>query len=231
MNIVYALTRNVYGWILPSVRSLAEHEPDARVFILAEDDALPFDLPMPAEVINISLQGFFPEIGAHRQEAFGGYINHLKVCYPSILPVDKVIHLDIDTIICGRLTDLWKTDVTGKWFAAVPESQTWYRPFGDRYYNMGVALINLAQMRKDKASPMMADYLLTTSQPYADQNAWNKFGSELGNAAVLGLRFNESMVTGKTNNPGIIHYCAIPDWWTNRTMDRRGYLDKYMEAE
>ena len=106
MNIVYALTRNVYDWILPSVRSLAEHESDARVFILAEDDALPFDLPMPAEVINISLQGFFPEIGAHRQEAFGGYINHLKVCYPSILPVDKVIHLDIDTIICGRLTDL-----------------------------------------------------------------------------------------------------------------------------
>lgn len=231
MNIVYALTRNVYKWILPSIRSLAAHNPRAKVFILAEDDAMPFDLPMRAEVINISSQGFFPEIAAHRREAFGGYINHLKVCYPSILPVNKVIHLDIDTIVCDTLEELWNTDVAGKWFAAVPERQTWYRPFGGRYYNMGVALINLAQMRKDKAPPMMAEYLLASDQPFADQNAWNKFGSELDKAAVLGLRFNESMVTGKTDNPAVVHYCAIPDWWTNRFMDRRGYLDKYMEAE
>lgn len=227
MNIVYALTRNVYEWILPSIRSLAAHNPRARVFILAEDDALPFDLPMDAEVINISGQTFFPEIAAHRHEAFGGYINHLKVCYPSILPVNKVIHLDIDTIICDDLRPLWETDVAGRWFAAVPECQTWYRPFGDKYFNMGVALINLGQMRKDKASEMMAEFLLTTNQPFADQNAWNKYGAELGKANVLDLRFNESKVTGRTGSPAIIHYCAIPDWWTNKEMYRGEYLETW----
>lgn len=229
MNIVYSLTQNVYEWILPSLKSLVEHNPQARVFILAEDDSFPFDLPMNVEIINISNQKYFPDIGEHRTEAFGGFINHLKVCYPSILPVNKVIHMDIDTIVCDKLDGLWKTDVSGKWFAAVPESQKWYRPFGDNYYNMGVALLNLSQLRKDKIQEQMINYLLTTDQPFADQNAWNKFGYEKDKSTKLNLRYNESMVTGKTDNPAIIHYCAIPDWWTNKNMDRREYLDKYLE--
>lgn len=227
MNIVYALTRNVYDWILPSLRSLAETNPKARVFILAEDDTMPFELPMKVEVINISGQEFFPEIGAHRNEAFGGYINHLKTCYSSILPVNKVIHLDIDTIVCDSLDGLWKTDVSGKWFAAVPESQKWYKPFGDNYYNMGVALFNLAQIRKDKIQDEMIEYLMTTNQPYADQNAWNKFGMERDMAKVLDLRYNESRVTGSTDDPAVVHFCSYPDWWTNKKMFRMELLDEY----
>lgn len=224
MNVVYSLTRNVYDWLLPSVRSLAKYNPSARVFILAEDDVLPFDLPIKAEVINISAQEYFPNIAEHRSEAFGGYINHLKIWYSDLLPVNKVIHLDIDTIICDKLDGLWKTDVNGKWFAAVPESQTWYRPYGDKYFNMGVALFNLQQIRKDKKQQEMTDFLLTTNQPYADQNAWNKFGKP----AILDLRYNESKVTGKTDDPAIVHFCAIPDWWTNKKMFRREYLEEYI---
>lgn len=223
MNVVYSLTRNVYDWLLPSVRSLAKYNPSARVFILAEDDELPFDLPIKAEVINISAQEYFPNIAEHRSEAFGGYINHLKLWYSDLLPVNKVIHLDIDTIICDKLDGLWKTDINGKWFAAVPESQTWYRPFGDKYFNMGVALFNLQQIRKDKKQQEMTNFLLTTNQPYADQNAWNKFGKP----AILDLRYNESKVTGYTDDPAIVHFCAIPDWWTNKKMSRREYLEEY----
>lgn len=228
MNIVYSITRNVYDWILPSLRSLAEHNPLARVFILAEDDVLPFELPIDVEVINISDQKFFPNIAEHRNDDFGGYINHLKVCYPSILPVNKVIHMDIDTIICDKIDGLWKTNISGKWFAAVPECQKWYKPFGDDYYNMGVSLLNLSQLRKDKIQQEMIDYLLTTNQPFADQNAWNKFGYEYNKSEKLNLRYNESRVTGKTNDPAIVHFCSIPDWWTNTKMDRREYLDKYL---
>lgn len=227
MNIVYALTRNVYSWILPSIRSLAEHNPKAQIYILCEDDALPFDLPIKARIVNVSSQRYFPEIGAHRTEAFGGYINHLKVYYPEILLCEKVIHLDIDTIICDSLETLWETDVDGKWFAAVPERQTWYRPYGPVYYNMGVALINLHQMRLDNIASVMGEYLLTADRPFADQDAWNRFGTEHDKACAINVRFNESRVTGKTDDPAIVHYCATPDWWTNRTMDRVEYLDKY----
>lgn len=227
MNIVYALTKNVYEWVVPSIKSLAEHNPKARVFMLAEDDEFPYELPIDVEMVNVSDQTYFPDIATHRKDDFGGYINHLKIWYSKFLPVNKVIHLDIDTIICDKLDGLWKTDVSEKWFAAVPESQKWYNPFGDKYYNTGVVLFNLAQIRKDKPQQDMTDYLLNTDQPYADQNAWNKFGYEQNKIAELELRYNESRVTGTTDNPAIVHFCSIPDWWKNKKMERREYLDAY----
>lgn len=223
MNIVYAMTRNVYQKILPSMRSLAEHHPDAKVYVLAEDNELPFETPIKATVINMTGQEYFPESGPNYRNMFS-YINLLKVCYPLILNVKKVIHLDIDTIVCGSLDGLWKTDVKGKWAAAVQEYEGTYRPFGDIYYNMGVALINLAQMKKDNASEEMAEYLNTVKQPWADQDAWNR---HLDKITPLDVRYNESVKTGKTDDPAIVHFCSIGDWYENPNTDRYGYLARY----
>lgn len=226
MNIVYAMTHHVYPWILPSIKSLAATNPDARVFILAEHDELPFELPMKAEIINVTGQTYFPENGFNYYNDFK-YINLLKVVYASILPVDKVIHLDIDTIVCDRLDGLWDTDLEGKWFGAVPEKQTWYKPFGDMYYNMGVAVINLAQMKADGAEEPMQRYLNEVKQPFADQDAWNKYGIKADKIVPVGVRWNESMVTGETDRPGIVHYCGIRNWFTTPYMHRVEYLNKY----
>ena len=226
MNIVYALTRNVYHYILPSMRSLAEHDPKAKVFVLAEDDKLPFALPIEATVINVSKQEWFPKSGVNYYNAFS-YINLLKVCYPLILPVKKVIHLDADTIVCKSLEDMWKTDVKGKWVAACREDRSNYKPFGSVYYNMGVAMINCEQMRKDKIIPKMVEYLNTVKQPWADQDAWNKYGLEQDKFVTLDVKWNECFATGFTDDPAIVHYCGIHDWWTKRRMFRREYLQKY----
>lgn len=233
MNIVYAMTRNVYKKILPSLRSLAEWHPDAHVYILAEDDTLPFDLPIKCKIINISNQTMFNN-SVNKKNRFGGYINLLKVYYPTLLPkLDKVIHLDQDTIICDRLDDFWNIDVTGKWFASVPEYLAKHgreHLFGDTYYNMGVSLINLKQMRKDKIEDVMAQYLIDVEQPFADQDAWNKYGIEQNKVVPVPLRFNENMSTGYTDNPAIVHYCGISDWYENRSIKRVEYINKYRDT-
>ncbi len=225
MNIAYAMTRNVYHWAFPSMISLMEHNPEAKVYLLAEDDEV--DLPIKAKVINVSEQQYFPKDGVNYYNRFT-YINLLKNCYPSLLDVDKVIHLDIDTIICGSLQGMWETDVTGKWFAACQERYGAYHPFGERYYNMGVALINLEQMRKDNIQDTMVEYLNTVKQPYADQDAWNKFAIEQGKAAELDSRYNENFATGITDHPVIVHYCGIRNWYTDKNIKRREYIEKYL---
>lgn len=219
------MTRNVYEWIIPSLKSLKEHEPKAKVFIICEDDHID-GLPMQCEFINVSGQQYFPEWGANYHNSFT-YINLLKVCYPELLKVNKVIHLDIDTIVCDSLEGLWKTDVTGKWVAAVPEYKGRYKPFGDTYYNMGVALLNLAQMRKDGASAKMAEYLNTVPQPYADQDAWHYFGLP-DKFTPADVRYNESTVTGMTDKPAIVHYCGYTHWYNNPALPRAGYQLKYI---
>ena len=228
MNVVYSLTKHVYEWMLPSIRSLAEHHPDTKVFIICEDDEFPFELPIDAEIINATNQKWFPQIGVNYYNGFK-YINLLKVMYPTLLwGVDKVIHLDIDTIIADKLDDFWNMDLADKWVAAVPEYRAGYRPFGDTYYNMGVALINLDQMRKDNIEPMMAGYLNVVKQPYADQDAWNKYGIQFNKMVTADIRFNENVCTGFTDKPAIVHYCGDKSWWTNKNLYRREYLERYL---
>ena len=225
MNIVYALTSDYICKAIPSMTSLLEHNPKAKIYLLTEQDDV--DLPFDVNVINITNQKWFSPKDPNYFNMFT-YINLLKVCYASILPCNKVIHLDADTIICDSLEPLWKTDIKGKWFAACPEHKGQYKPFGDLYYNMGVALINLAQIRKDGIEARMVEYLNSVPQPWADQDAWNIYAIEQDMAVPIDVRFNESHMTGMTNNPAIVHYCGLRDWYENKFIPRREYLDKYL---
>ena len=220
MNVVYAVTRNFYDKILPSIYSLREHNPDVKIYVIAEDDSV----GIPVEVINISDQKFFTEDNVNYFNRYT-YINLLKVCYPSLLPCDKVLHLDADTIVCDSLEQFWETDLTDKWVAAVDEVRGNYHPFGVHYYNMGVALINLDQMRKDKVEPIMVDYLNSKRQPWADQDAWNEIGLKWRKFVEVDVRYNENFATGQTDNPAIVHYCGIQKWYECRhNMPRVEYL-------
>lgn len=223
MNIVYALTANYHHKALPSIKSLKEHNPKAKIHLITDTDdtALPVD-----RLIDIRNQAWFLPGGVNYHNMFT-YINLLKVCYASLLPVNKVIHLDADTIITESLEPLWKTDIKGKWFAACPEYLGTYKPFGDLYYNMGVALINLQQIRKDGIEPLMVEYLNTVPQPWADQDAWNKYALTFDKAVPFPVRYNENFATGFTDNPAIVHYCGNPGWWDDEYMFRKEYLDKY----
>lgn len=225
MNIVYAATHDFYEKLVPSIKSLLEHNPKANIYVVAEDDSI--GIPFDVKVINIKEQTWFtPENCVNYHNMFT-YINLLKVCYASLLKVNKVIHLDADTIICDSLEPLWKTDLTGKWVAACPEYTGRYKPFGQTYYNMGVAVINLQQMRKDGIEQWMVNYLNTVPQLYADQDAWNKYGLEQDKFVPFPVRYNENFATGYTDNPAIVHFCGVGNWWNNPYMFRAEYLGKY----
>ena len=228
MNIVYSLTPNFIEMAVPSMRSVLEHNPKAKIYLLTETDDV--EIGIPLKVVNVSGQGYFlPRKCVNLPNNFGGAINLLKVCYPDLLPkLQKIIHLDADTIICESLEELWKTDLTGKWLAAVREDRGHYHPFGEAYYNMGVCLLNLAQLRKDGAVPKMVEYLNSVRQPFADQDAWNKYAIEEDKAVALPVKWNENFATGQTDSPAIVHYCGRTDWWTNARIPRREYLEKYM---
>lgn len=224
MNIVYCLTADFVHKAVPSMRSLLEHDPKAKIYLLTTDKV---DIEIPVIQIDVSGQTYFGESCVNIRNNFGGYINLLKVAYPELLKVNKVIHLDADTIICGSLEPMWKTDLKGKWFAAAPENKGRYHPFGAMYYNMGVAVINLAQMRTDGIVPQMVEYLNTVKQPFADQDAWNKYAIEQDKAVALDIKYNENFATGFTSDPVIVHYCGRSDWWDNRSIYRVEYLNKY----
>lgn len=65
--------------------------------------------------------------------------------------LDKVLYLDCDTIILKDLTDLYNTNLGNNYVAAADDWQSdWYDGnFDKRYFNNGVMLLNLKQMRED----------------------------------------------------------------------------------
>ena len=226
MNVAYCITYDYVDKIKPSIRSLREHNPDVNIYVVTET---PYIDIKGAKVVNVRDQRWFmPETCVNYFNMFT-YIGLLKVCYPSLLDCDKVIHMDADTIICDSLEDMWNIDLTDKWYAMCNEQYGKYKIFGDKYYNAGVFVLNLEQMRKDGIQDQMVEYLNTVPQPYCEQDAFNKYAIEQNKIVEMPIRFNENGVVGKTDNPAIIHYCGYVDWWNNPYMDRVESLNRYKD--
>ena len=225
MNIVYALTRNLYSYLKPTLTSLLEHNQPEKIYILAEDDELP-GLPDNAEVINVSKQKWFPPDNPNMKSQFT-YMAMCRACYCELLPVDKVIQLDIDTIICDSLEPIWNIDLTDKWFAACPEYLGLYNPFGKQYYNIGVCVYNLEQMRKDNAQDQLVNILNLNKLFCLEQDAINYLGVPK-KVKDIPVRYNESFCCGYTDDPAVVHFAGWPDCWTNKTLFRHEYLERYM---
>jgi lipopolysaccharide biosynthesis glycosyltransferase len=128
----------------------------------------------------------------------------------------------VDTIVADNIDELWDVDLEGRWFAAVLEDKSTYKPFGPVYYNIGVTMFNLKQIREDFADDLMIYTLNTRKMPYIDQDAWNLYWRN--KSVQIPGRFNESIVTHQSGKPAIVHYAGVKNWQTNGDMKRAEYL-------
>lgn len=229
IRVVYSLTRNLYPQLAVTIQSLLQQHPDAKVYILAEDDELPFEIPCEHRILNMSGQTYFPPDNPNMRSQFT-YMAMLRVATAELIPEeDKIIQLDIDTIVCDSLRPIWDLDQGDKWLAWCPEHLAQYKPFGPVYCNFGVAVLNLAQMRKDNAVPFLVRDLNRFEIRFLDQDVMNRFAVP-DKMVEMPVRFNESFCCGYTPNPAIVHYAGYPDWFTNPNVPRREYLERWIAA-
>ena len=224
---VYTGTRNLYPHMVTAAKSLLKNSSVDKIYFLIEDDRFPYPVPEEIETINVlEYLKYFPPDSANFFTKFTP-ICLLRAAYTKILPetLDRVLQLDVDTIVDRNIDALWDVDLTGKYFAAVPEHLGTYKPYGDKYYNVGVMMCNLHQNRSEKLDDKLIKLLNDEKMPYIDQDAWNKIGAD--KAVDLDVKYNECFVTGHTSRPCIVHYAGNRNWTSNRGMDRGEYLDKY----
>ena len=107
----------------------------------------------------------------------------LKYYIQDALPhLDKVLYIDSDVLVLHDLNQLYQTDVTGKYLAAVKDPSWFFqnthvlelnleqRGF---YFNTGVMLMNLAKIREDNLVQKLEDYTNNNFRTYMDQDAFN----------------------------------------------------------
>ena len=231
-HVVYAGTRNLYDGMVWSVKSLLCHTKVDHIWLLVEDDEFPYEMPDFVTTINVHdyIEQKFPAWGKNAKTHFTK-MAMVRVCYTELLPdVERVLQLDVDTVIMDDISPLWDIDLDGKWFAATWEALSGYDPYRSGHYqNVGVCMFNLTQMRADDAQRQLVELLNTKRMNCIEQDALNILGQKRGLAADMPMRFNENRACGYTDDPAIVHYVGYMDWTTNPNLARREYLKLYRD--
>jgi lipopolysaccharide biosynthesis glycosyltransferase len=106
-----------------------------------------------------------------------------RILLPELVDADRVLYLDVDTLVLDDLDPLWRTDLSGSYVGAVtnvlmPHHR--HRPAqlglaDDAYFNSGVLLMNLEAMRADDCTRAIADYAAAggPALEWPDQDALN----------------------------------------------------------
>lgn len=108
-----------------------------------------------------------------------------RVLLPRLLPqLDRILYIDADIVAMSSLRPLWETSLEGQWLAAVdnvmePHVRGYPRELGlsreNDYFNSGVLLFNLEQMRADDCTARILEFARNPGRKLAwpDQDALN----------------------------------------------------------
>lgn len=194
-----------------------------------------------AEIIEfVDVGSLFDGVSSH--------INHIKkatfyrLLIPEIIPEDKCIYLDSDTIVCRDLVELWSFDLKNNYVAGV--KAPWYHIEAEEqnyseqahikdlsnYINAGVLLMNLKLMREDKVVDKFIE-LLPFNMISQDQDIINSVCYE--RIVFLPFKYNlmikyaswsiekysklflDENLFESWNSPIIIHYADPKKPWNN----------------
>lgn len=208
---VYGATRNVYEDVIPSIKSLLLHSDVDKIYILAEDNELPFYLPKECEVINVSRQEFFRR-GCVNYFSHWSYMILLRTVYAEMFPdLDRILSLDNDTIIKDDISDLWDIDLDDYYFAAVKEPGKSTENF--LYTCIGVAMFNLDFLRKDEKYKEIMLEVMNIRYSFPEQDVFNNLCQ--GHILELSPEYGMSPWTTQCEEPKIEHFAASSKQWRN----------------
>ena len=199
---VYAGTRNVYHNMTVAAKSLLCHTKMDRVWFLIEDDEFPEELPAVIKTKNMSGQQWFPE-GPNTRKRWS-YMSLLRLALHEILPEeDRVLWLDIDTIVNADITDLFETELDGCYVAAAEEPIRSKDPF--LYFNAGVMILDLKKLR-DGMADLLIRYVNRVDLRFPDQDVINLLCQ--GRIKPISPYWNSNKWIVEVSDPGITHFAA-----------------------
>ena len=199
---VYAGTRNVYHNMAVAAKSLLCHTQIDRVWFLIEDDEFPEELPAVIKTKNMSGQQWFPD-WPNTQKRWS-YMSLLRLALHEILPEeDRVLWLDIDTIVNADITDLFETELDGCYVAAAEEPIRSKDPF--LYFNAGVMILDLKKLR-DGMADLLIRYVNRVDMRFPDQDVINLLCQ--GRIKPISPYWNSNKWIVEVSDPGITHFAA-----------------------
>ena len=214
--VCYMATKNFYNRLYPSINSLCLNTSIDTIYVLAEDDELPFDIP-GLKVINVSEQYYFKKDGPNFKPSRFSWIVLMRAALHRIFPdLDRILSIDADTIILDSISDLWELDLNGYYVAGCMEPAKSAGGFcrqEDIYINMGVSMFNLDLLRSTgKGDEIIAD-LNKNYYDFREQDCINHLCQ--GGIKVIPPKYNATRFTFPVTDPeiSVLHFAAYGGWY------------------
>ena len=204
--VCYCMTRNIYNRILPSLKSLLANNKIDTVYLLTEDDDIGMWMPDNVKIINVSGQQYIKETSPNYYTNFTWMVM-MRLALPFILKEDRVLSLDLDTIVQTNIEELWDLPMDDTYVAGATETEL-TKHKGYSYINCGVMMMNLEKFRDGMAERII--HLLNTRRYlYNEQDCMNEQVPE-ENKLILPSAFNYGFFNrDKVCVPAILHYAAF----------------------
>ena len=201
---VYCGTSNLYEDMTTAAKSLAINSSVDEIYFLIEDSVFPYKLPSYIHCIDVSGQTFFSQDGPNFQTKWT-YMTMMRVALPKIFPgYDRILSLDIDTIVDQNIDKLWELDLEGYYLAGAKEA---IKSKQDApYINNGVAMYNLKALREDRIDEQLITLLNTKKYQFCEQDCINEVCR--GKILTFSSDYNSNRWTGAAKNPRIYHFAA-----------------------
>lgn len=202
---VYSGTRNVYKYLYASAKSLLIHSNVEKIYFLIEDDIFPYELPKEIECINVGKQTYFlPD--SPNYENICTYMVLLRAAYTKIFPnLDKILTIDMDAIVNEDISELWDLDLTDYYLAAVEEDSPLGQ--GKKYFNMGIAMLNLKKIREDHKDDELIQNLNTYWYQFKEQDCFNEVF--YNKVLFLPSDYNACIYAKEPEHEKITHFAGI----------------------
>lgn len=220
--VVYAGTRNIYGNMVTAAKSLLCHTRVDRVWFLIEDDEFSEDLPNKISTMNVSGQKWLNPDGPNAQKRWG-WMSMMRLALPELFPgYDRVLWLDVDTIVRKDIGELFKADLGNCYMMAAEEPMRSKRPF--MYFNVGVMLMDLRKLRGEMMHRLIGR-CNGVPMDFPDQDAVNILCQ--GYIKPMDPTYNSNVWIVEVDDPAIQHFAADrnyterPLWKEYENMDWR----------
>ena len=216
---VYAGTRNLYSDMVTAAKSLTMHSSVDAIYFLIEDSSFPEKLPDYVQCLDVSRQKYFSKQGPNVYKLWTWMVL-MRGALPKIFPeLDKILSLDVDTIVNHNIDVLWDLQIDDYYLAGVPE------PLKSKqnipYVNMGVTLFNLQKLRNDKIDDRIIRSLNRDKFQFAEQDCINRICR--GRILTMSSTYNANRWTDPCEDPAIIHFAAEQNW--NKLPIIQSYLE------
>jgi lipopolysaccharide biosynthesis glycosyltransferase len=146
--------------------------------------------------LPVSVQWLQPDFGAIANfpgSTIVSSLSYLKLFFPQMVEVDRLLYLDTDVLIRSDISVLWQIDLHGQAFGAVqdfgcmtvsdpryglPNVTELGLDLAQPYCNCGVLLIDVAMWNRHSLTKRICDYISTRKQMlYVEQEAINAIAS------------------------------------------------------